>query len=113
LFRDRVGGRPRRFGTEQLAALATKSPLSVHVALAQLRRGAELTIEGCLALEYRMVHRVLAAGDFSEGVRALLVDRDQQPRWRHNTLTDVSPAEVEAVLAPLPDGELTFDWRGL
>jgi enoyl-CoA hydratase len=110
---ERLANEPTGFGTEQLAALATKSPLSVHITLAQLRRGAGLTIEGCLALEYRMVHRVLAARDFSEGVRALLVDRDQQPRWRHNTLTDVSSAEVEAVLAPLPEGELTFDWRGL
>lgn len=110
---ERLGNEPTGFGTEQLSALATKSPLSVHVTLAQLRRGAGLAIESCLALEYRMVHRILAFGDFSEGVRALLVDRDQQPRWRHNSLTDVPRAEVEAVLAPLPEGELTFDWQGL
>ena len=110
---ERLGTEPTGFGTEQLSALAGKSPLSVHVSLAQLRRGRALDIEGCLALEYRMVHRMLAAGDFFEGVRALLVDRDKRPRWRHASLRDVSAAEVEAVLAPLPQGELVFDWYGV
>ena len=102
------------FGAEQLAALAGKSPLSVHLAFAQLRRGRALSFEDCLRLEYRMVHRVLAGHDFAEGVRALLVDKDKRPRWRHASLGDVPAAEVEAYLAPLPSGEeLAFDWHGL
>jgi enoyl-CoA hydratase len=102
------------FGAEQLAALAGKSPLSVHLALAQLRRGRALPFEDCLRLEYRMVHRVLAGHDFAEGVRALLVDKDKRPRWRHAGLGDVPEAEVEAYLAPLPSGEeLRFGWDGL
>jgi enoyl-CoA hydratase len=101
------------FGAEQLAALAGKSPLSVHLAFAQLRRGRALPFEDCLRLEYRMVHRVLTGHDFAEGVRALLVDKDKRPRWRHAGLGDVPAAEVEAYLAPLPSGgELAFDWRG-
>jgi enoyl-CoA hydratase len=102
------------FGAEQLAALAGKSPLSVHLAFAQLRRGGALSFEDCLRLEYRMVHRVLTGHDFAEGVRALLVDKDKRPRWRHAGLGDVPPAEVEACLAPLPPGEeLRFGWDGL
>ncbi len=102
------------FGAEQLAALAGKSPLSVHLAFAQLRRGGALSFEDCLRLEYRMVHRVLTGHDFAEGVRALLVDKDKRPRWRHAGLGDVPPAEVEACLAPLPSGEeLRFGWDGL
>lgn len=108
-----LGNEPTGFGAEQLAALATKSPLSVRVAFAQLRRGRGLSFADCLALEYRMVHRVLAAGDFLEGVRALIVDKDRRPRWRHASLKDVPAAEVEAVFEPLPHGELTFDWQGV
>jgi enoyl-CoA hydratase len=109
---ERLGNEPTGFGAEQLATLATKSPLSVRVTFEQLRRGVDLGIEACLALEYRMLHRVLAAGDFAEGVRALLVDKDKRPRWRYPTLADVPAAEVEATMAPLPGGELTFDWQG-
>jgi enoyl-CoA hydratase len=101
------------FGAEQLAALAGKSPLAVHVTFAQLRRGRDLGIEDCLRLEYRMVQRMLAAHDFVEGVRALLVDKDKRPRWRHASLAAVTAAEVEAILAPLPDGDLVLDWSGL
>jgi enoyl-CoA hydratase len=109
---ERLAHEPTGFGAEQLEAFATKSPYSVRVAFEQLRRGAELGIEDCLALEYRMLHRVLAAGDFAEGVRALLIDKDKRPRWRYPTLAEVPAAEVEAAMAPLPGGgELTFDWQ--
>jgi enoyl-CoA hydratase/carnithine racemase len=106
-------GEPTGFGAEQLASLAGKSPLAVHVTLAQLRRGRELDIAACLQLEWRMVHHMLEAGDFVEGVRALLVDKDKRPRWRHAGLDAVPAGEVEAVLAPLPAGDLTLDWCGL
>ena len=57
-----------------------------------------------------MVHRLLEAGDFAEGVRALLVDKDKAPRWRHARIEDVQLAEVEACFAAPPDGELSLDW---
>ena len=108
---ERLESEPTGFGAEQLQALAAKSPLSVRVTFEQLRRGSDLDIEGCLALEYRMLHRVLAAGDFAEGVRALLIDKDKRPRWRYPTLAEVPDAEVEAAMAPLPGGDLGFDWQ--
>ena len=72
-----------------------------------------LGIEDALRLEYRMVHRVLAGHEFPEGVRALLIDKDRQPRWRPATLAEVDKAAVEAHFAPLPDGDLPFDWDGV
>ena len=113
---DRLGAEPTGFGSEQLSALSGKSPLAVRVTLEQLRRGRGLGIEGCLAMEYRMVHRVLAAGDLVEGVRALLVDKDRRPRWRYPSFADVPEAVVEGVFAPLPPAlgdELAFDWDGV
>ncbi len=102
------------WGRERLAELAQRSPLSLAVTFAQLRRGAGMAdLAEALRLEYRMVHRFLGGHDFPEGVRALLVDKDKQPRWSHRTTAEVAPAEVEAVMAPLPGGELEFDWQGI
>jgi hypothetical protein len=64
-------------------------------------------------LEYRLVRRVLERGDFAEGVRALLIDKDQRPRWRHRRTGDVAEEEVAAFFAPLPDGDLALDWQGI
>ena len=101
--------RPGQAWREQLAA---KSPFALALTFAQLRRGTGMTIEEALRLEYRMVHRVLAAPDFAEGVRALLIDKDRQPRWQHDDPADVPAAAITACFAPLPDGDLAFDWDG-
>ncbi len=98
------------FARETLAVLRQKSPLSLAVTMVQLERGRSLDLAACLAMEYRMVHRFLAGGEFAEGVRALLVDKDKRPRWRHARIEDVPADEVEACFAALPDGELVLDW---
>lgn len=102
------------WGRERLAELAQRSPMALAVTFAQLRRGAGMAdFAESLRLEYRMVHRFLGGHDFAEGVRALLVDKDKRPRWSHKGTAEVTAAEVEAVMAPLPGGDLTFDWQGL
>ena len=93
--------------------LGQKSPTSLALTCAQLRRGRALEIEAALRLEYRMVHRVLAGHEFAEGVRALLVDKDRMPRWRPPTPAEVDMAEIDAHFAPLPGGDLPFDWNGV
>ncbi len=101
---------PGSFGAEQLAELGRKSPFSLALAFAQLRRGRGLGIEEALRLEYRMVHGVLAGHDFVEGVRALLVAKDRQPRWRPANLAEVAEAALDRCMVQPPTGDLGFDW---
>ncbi len=99
-----------RFASETLATLRQKSPFSIAVTMAQLQRGGSIDLAGCLAMEYRMVQHFLAASDFAEGVRALLIDKDKRPRWRHAAIESVTATEIEACFAASPSGELVLDW---
>ena len=89
------------------AALAAASPLALATAFVMLQQaGPAPSLQDALRLEYRAVRRALEIGDFLEGIRARIVDRDNAPRWRHAAPADVTQAEVAAMLAPLGDDEL-------
>jgi enoyl-CoA hydratase len=97
---------PSGWGRAQLETLATKSPTSLAVTFRQLRAGAGLTFDDAMRLEYRLVNRFMAGHDFREGVRALIIDKDNRPKWRPSTLDGVTAAAVEAYFQPLPGGDL-------
>ena len=88
------------------ATMRAKSPLSLKLALAQVRHGATADFDTCMRTEMRIVSRIIHGHDFYEGVRAVIVDKDNKPRWQPATLADVSEAEVARHFAPLDDGEL-------
>ena len=98
------------FAMATLKALRQKSPLSVAVVLHAVDRGADLDLGDCLRLEYAMVRPFLLQGDFVEGVRALLVDKDKAPRWRHGRIEDVSPDEAAAMLRAREETGLALHW---
>jgi enoyl-CoA hydratase len=89
-----------------LAVLATKSPTSLKVALRQIREGATLDFADAMRLEYRLSQRFCAAHDFREGVRAVIIEKDQKPQWQPADLDAVSDADVDAYFAPLEGGDL-------
>ena len=101
---------PTGWGAEQLALLSRKSPTSLRVTFRQLRLGADLDFDDAMRLEYRLVRRFMAGHDFFEGVRALIIDKDNAPRWEPEALERVAAADVDAYFAPPPDGDLRFDW---
>jgi enoyl-CoA hydratase len=96
------------WAAKQLKALRSKSPLSVALAWAQLERGATLDFEGCLTIEYRIALKSFQMGEFREGVRALIVDKDNQPKWRDARIEDVAPSDVQAHFEVPDIGDLTF-----
>ena len=105
-----LAAEPTGWGGEQLAVLGGKCPTSLRVTFRALREGARLDFDGCMRMEYRLVRRFMVGHDLFEGIRALILDRDNRPRWRPDRLEEVTAADVEAYFAPLPDGDLPFDW---
>ncbi len=99
----------RKWAGETRALLLTKSPTSLRITLRQLVLGQGFDLEDALRLEYRMTQHVMAAHDFYEGIRAVLVDKDQQPKWRPESLAEVTDTMAEAYFSSLGPGELAFD----
>lgn len=84
---------------ETLKVLDSRSPLAMCVTREMLRRGRDLPLVECFALELHLDHQWFAQGDIMEGVRALIVDKDKSPRWNPPTLAEVTPERVQAFFA--------------
>jgi enoyl-CoA hydratase len=98
-------GEAAEFARKTAASIRTKSPTSLKLALAQVRAGKALTFDACMQTEFRIVSRIIHGDDFYEGVRAVIVDKDNAPRWRPATLEAVTPSVIERHFAPLGRGE--------
>jgi enoyl-CoA hydratase len=85
------------------AAMRTKAPLSLKLTLAQMRRGRAWSFAECMTAEFRMVSRVVYSQDFQEGIRAVIIDKDNHPRWRPATLAEIAAPDLERYFAPLAD----------
>ncbi len=94
------------FAAETLKSLKTKSPTSLKVAFRQVREGKQLDFEQCMQLEFRLTNRFMRGHDFYEGVRAVIVEKDNAPKWNPPTLDGVSASNVAAYFAPLNAGDL-------
>ncbi|WP_242557904.1 enoyl-CoA hydratase/isomerase family protein [Pandoraea capi] len=93
------------WSAETLALLKQRSPLSLCVTDRQLQTGRRLDLADAFRMELVLGYHAFASGDFVEGVRALLIDKDKQPRWRYAALADVPAAQVDAFfVSPWPQG---------
>jgi len=92
------------WATTQADILKTRSPLSMAVSLAQLWRGARMaSFEDIMRMEYRIACHIIRTNDFSEGVRAVIEDKDHAPKWSPETPAGVSPDQIEAMFAPVSE----------
>ena len=66
-------------------------------------------MDEALKAEYRFGHRIVEMGDFREGIRAAIIDKDKSPKWQHARPEDPTPAEVSAMLQPLGADELKLE----
>jgi enoyl-CoA hydratase len=103
---DAEEGEHAEWARATAANIRTKSPLSLKLALAQVRRGKDWDFATCMDAEYRIVSRIIRGHDFYEGVRAVIVDKDNKPCWKPAALDEVSDAEVERHFVALADDGL-------
>jgi enoyl-CoA hydratase len=93
---------------DTLETLHKRSPTSMKLAFAALRRGAELDFDACMTMEYRLSQFCMADHDFYEGIRAVLVDKDHAPSWQPATAAEVDDARIARAFDPLGDRDLVF-----
>ncbi len=90
----------REWAATTLAALAKRSPTMLAVTLEQLTRGSNLALADCFRMELNLIHACFDQGDFMEGIRAVLVEKDNRPRWSPASLAEVTREAVDRFFAP-------------
>jgi enoyl-CoA hydratase len=91
--------------------LGTKSPQTCKVALRQLKEGAAMPdFAAEMKQEYAIGSRVVAMHDFLEGVRALIIDKDNAPVWNPATPAEMTDDMLDAIFAPLSKAK---EWKPL
>jgi enoyl-CoA hydratase len=122
---------PSEWAAKELKTLRARSPLTMKVALREIaearrrpgldpgllkasdpgsRRDDGQAFAEEMRIEYRLAARIIMEPDFVEGVRAVLVDKDNAPRWNPAEPAGISEAKLDELFAPLPDGE---EWTPL
>jgi len=94
--------RYREWAQRTLEAMARFSPTMLMVTLEQLERGRSLSLGECFRMELNLVHGCFEHGDLVEGIRAMIVDKDNRPRWQ--------PARLEEVARPMVDSFFRPRW---
>jgi enoyl-CoA hydratase/carnithine racemase len=83
-----------------VTALERSSPTMLGVTFEQIRRGATMSLAECFRMELNLILAAFEHGDFVEGIRAMIVDKDRNPRWSPATLAEVDPAAVQRFFNP-------------
>jgi 3-hydroxyisobutyryl-CoA hydrolase len=97
------------FFNTQFEELKHKSPTSLKISLKQIREASQMSLKDELIMEYRMVQKCLKIGDFFEGVRAMLVDKDRKPNWSPSSINDVDESRVDEFFKSLDDLDLVLE----
>jgi enoyl-CoA hydratase len=94
------------FSAQTARVIRTRSPESLKLTFRLLREGGGRSLHECLKMEYRVGSRRVMSGDFREGVRAVLIDKDGAPRWKPERLADVKEADIAGYFASLGGNEI-------
>lgn len=86
--------------------LSQRSPTSLKIVMEQMKRGKNLSFSECLVMEYRLSQACMEGHDFYEGIRAVLVDKDHQPKWNPASIEHVRDEDIEKYFQTLGDREL-------
>jgi enoyl-CoA hydratase/carnithine racemase len=86
----------REWAQQSAALMRSRSPTMLCVTLRQLERGRSMSLADCFRMELGMMQQCFEQGDFLEGVRSVIIDKDNSPRWNPSRLDQVSEASIEA-----------------
>ncbi len=95
----------RAWAEKTAQLLGRRSPTMLEVTLRQLELGKRLSLADCFRMEFGLVRQCFAQGDILEGVRALIVDKDNRPQWRPARIEEVTRPMVDAFLQGVPPGD--------
>jgi len=90
------------WAVQTLNIIETRSPLAMGITLELLRRGRTLELAECFALEFHLGGQLFDHGEFIEGVRALMIDKDKTPHWNPPTIAQLEPVHVQAFFKGVP-----------
>jgi enoyl-CoA hydratase len=88
------------FAKATLATLSVRSPTALALAFRAWREGGQKSFEDCLRMEWNIVSRMDERSDFAEGIRALIIDKDNRPRWNPARLDQVRDADIARYFEP-------------
>jgi hypothetical protein len=77
--------------------LRSRSPTMLGATLRQLQRGKDMSLAACFRMEFTMAQQCFEQGDFLEGVRALIIDKDNSPHWTPHRVEDVTEVMIDAL----------------
>ncbi|CAI2371968.1 unnamed protein product [Moneuplotes crassus] len=107
----KVDGLDSGLASKWLKTIRRYSPISCGVVTEQILRGKSMTLDDVFKMEYKISQRFMEHGEFFEGVRALLIDKDQSPKWRHSAIEEVTQEEIDTFFNR--DEELDLDLPNL
>lgn len=96
------------FAQKQLETLSKMSPTSLKLTFRQIQAGASMSLQEVFVMEYRLSQACMRGHDFYEGVRAVIIDKDQNPKWKPQTLAEVTEEFMEESFRSLGDRDLVL-----
>ena len=100
---------PGDWAAKTLAHLRGRSPSSLKITLEAYNRGASMDFDASMVMEYRLSQACVAGHDLREGIRAVIIDKDNQPQWQPASLAEVSEAVLAGYFGPQAVPDLSFD----
>ncbi|CAK9795929.1 3-hydroxyisobutyryl-CoA hydrolase, mitochondrial [Anthophora plagiata] len=101
---DRLKENNSEWAEKTVQMLLKASPTSLKVTMCAIQKGSTLNLPDCLKMEFRLACAALnKTSDFCEGVRALLIDKDQKPKWNPTCLEEVTDTYVNQQFMKLPE----------
>jgi enoyl-CoA hydratase len=106
---EKAAGEGAALAGRAFAAMKAKSPTSQAIALRQMQVGANASFEEAMGIDFRIVSRICQGHDFYEGVRAVIVDKDNRPSWRPAVHADLTKEDIDPYFASLGVDDLIFE----